>query len=72
MDVSDIWQGGTYNMPRKAKQLNCTEEDIIKLNKIVNSQKSEQRMARREVPKIGIGRFLEIFQGNSWDNSTVF
>jgi transposase len=34
-------------MPRKAKQLNCTEEDIIKLNKIVNSQKSEQRMVRR-------------------------
>lgn len=34
-------------MPRKAKQLNCTEADIIKLNKIVNSQKSEQRMVRR-------------------------
>lgn len=34
-------------MPKRAKQLNCTEDDIIALKKIANSQKSEQRMVRR-------------------------
>lgn len=34
-------------MPKKAKQINCTEDDIIKLKKIVTAQKSEQRMVRR-------------------------
>jgi len=39
--------GGITIMPRISKPVNCTNEDINKLNKIVNSQKSEQRMVRR-------------------------
>jgi transposase len=34
-------------MARTAKNVNCTESDIMQLQKIVNSQKSEQRMVRR-------------------------
>jgi len=34
-------------MPKTAKRVTCTEKDIIALHKIVNAQKSEQRMVRR-------------------------
>lgn len=34
-------------MPRVAKKIICSEEDHIALLKIVRSQKSEQRLARR-------------------------
>lgn len=34
-------------MPRIGKPINCNEYDIIQLRKIINGQKSEQRMVRR-------------------------
>jgi transposase len=34
-------------MARTAKKINCTKDDIIELNKIINAHKSEQRMVRR-------------------------
>ena len=34
-------------MARTAKRLTCTDEDVAELNKIINAQKSEQRMVRR-------------------------
>lgn len=34
-------------MPRKALKMNCTEEQLAELRKIVSSQKNEQRIVRR-------------------------